>query len=280
MREKIFSTRNDIPLNGVLSLPDTELKKDLGLIILNSGFMHHVGTSRVSVELARAAAKLGIPTVRFDFSGIGDSAPRPGGRQFSDNAVAELKEVMDEMSLTVGTNRFALFGLCSGADMSFKAAQVDQRVQGIVQIDPYLYRNKQWYLRHLCKLLSSSSGWKHLFERFFKGDQEESLNRELSVAQSSVETADDARYVPPRSEVVDGYNIVISSGCSVLVFVTGGQIYTYNYNRQFQDIFSGVSWSGLLSCHFFPEAQHTLPEPESRKVIVNKTLEWANALAG
>lgn len=279
MREKIFSTTSSVPLNGVLTLPDGTLNQDLGLVILNSGFMHHVGTSRVSVEIARAAGAIGIPAVRFDFSGIGDSAPRPGGRSFSENAVAELAEVMDEMSLKTGTKRFVLFGLCSGADMSFKSAQTDERVCGIVQIDPYLYRNKRWYLRHLLKLLSSADGWKRLLGRFSGGTQDTLSNVELEVPQSSVETADDAREIPPRDEVAKGYQAIISRGCSVLVFVTGGQIYTYNYKEQFNDVFSDVRWGPKLSCHFFPEAEHTLPEPAPRRILLTKTVEWIKTLA-
>ena len=46
------------------------------MVILSSGILHRPGASRLYVQIARALAEDGFTSLRFDFSGIGDSAVR------------------------------------------------------------------------------------------------------------------------------------------------------------------------------------------------------------
>ena len=108
----------------------------LGAIVLNAGFVHRIGPSRMGVRLARQLASDGLLTVRFDLSGIGDSAPRRDGRTFHDGAVRDTREVMNDLQSSEGIDRFVLLGLCSGADISFRTVLQDQRVTGAVLINP------------------------------------------------------------------------------------------------------------------------------------------------
>ncbi len=43
------------------------------LVILNTGIMHRIGHHRMFVSISRRLAQEGHATLRFDFSGIGDS---------------------------------------------------------------------------------------------------------------------------------------------------------------------------------------------------------------
>ena len=49
------------------------------VVLLNAGIVHRVGPNRMHVLLARALAAAGIPSLRFDMSGIGDSPEPTGG---------------------------------------------------------------------------------------------------------------------------------------------------------------------------------------------------------
>jgi hypothetical protein len=88
------------------------------------------------VKIARSLAELGFVVLRFDFSGIGDSKVRPDNLPFERSAVSEAQDAMSHLGFARGMDRFVLIGLCSGADMSLKAAWHDPRVVGAVLINP------------------------------------------------------------------------------------------------------------------------------------------------
>ena len=108
----------------------------IAAIFLNAGVIHRVGPSRLYVHLARALADFGWMSVRFDHSGIGDSPVRRDGRSFEESATLEAGEAMNALQESYGVRRFVLIGLCSGAVTAFEAARVDERVAGIVMINP------------------------------------------------------------------------------------------------------------------------------------------------
>lgn len=278
MQEKVFRIGQGSPLNGVLCLPGGISSAKTCVLILNSGLMHHVGTSRVSVTIARQLAETGIMSVRFDFSGIGDSPAKRGATNFVENSKNEVTDVIETIAATYGIKHFILYGLCSGADISFAAAQTDERVKGIVQIDPYLYRNSKWYVKHYGAKLLNPVNWLDLVKRVIgkTGSQKSGKTEEEVISSTMVETADDAREVPPKEEVERGYQKLLGHSCSVLVVITGGQIYTYNYAQQFRDLFANVDWQGQLTDYFFPEAEHILPEPKYQEEIINLIVSWVS----
>lgn len=105
------------------------------LLMLNSGLIHRVAPQRLYVRLARHAAELGFTSMRFDFSGIGDSSVRVDGLPVEDSGVAETREAMDLVERLSGENRFVLAGLCGGGYFSFRTACEDPRVCGLVLLN-------------------------------------------------------------------------------------------------------------------------------------------------
>ena len=121
---------------GVVAEPEASPAPERPIfVLLNAGIVHRVGPHRNSVKLARALAGVGFRVLRFDLSGIGDSAPRRDTLGFQEAALADLAEVLDELAGKYDTTRFALMGLCSGADNSFYMAVRDPRVVGAVLLD-------------------------------------------------------------------------------------------------------------------------------------------------
>lgn len=106
-------------------------------ICLNAGVIHRVGPSRLYVYLARALAEAGWTAARFDHSGIGDSPARKDGLPFEQSAVLEAREVMDALGQSRKVERFVLIGLCSGAVTAFDTALCDERVAGVLMINPW-----------------------------------------------------------------------------------------------------------------------------------------------
>jgi len=77
MQERVVQFGPDRGLVGILTLPDAGAEVDAPhVVLLNSGIIHRVGSSRLHVDLARALSSVGVAAFRFDLSGIGDSKRR------------------------------------------------------------------------------------------------------------------------------------------------------------------------------------------------------------
>lgn len=123
-------------LVGVLADAEPSVPGRPAVIVLNSGLVHHVGPSRIHVTLARRLALEGFPTLRFDFSSIGDSPPRGDTRSFFDAAVDETREAIDWVIENGYAAEVVLVGICSGATFAFRTARHDRRVSGLGLINP------------------------------------------------------------------------------------------------------------------------------------------------
>lgn len=120
-------------LFGILAEPVQAPRADLCAVILNPGALRRVGAGRMWVEVARRWAARGVPTLRLDLAGLGDSDG--DAERYADTAalyvqelVPQVIEALDELEAQGMPKRFLLVGLCSGANWSFHAALRDERV--------------------------------------------------------------------------------------------------------------------------------------------------------
>jgi hypothetical protein len=87
------------------------------------------------VEIARSWAARGVPTLRIDPAGIGDSDgdERPYASNaafYTPEVMAQAMAVLDSLEARGLPGRFILGGLCSGAYLAFRGALEDGRVIG------------------------------------------------------------------------------------------------------------------------------------------------------
>ena len=91
--ETVLPISHDNHLVAVLSRP--ALARDRpAVIILNAGVLHRVGPHRLHVALARRLAARGLPALRIDLAGVGDSPGRGDGGSFRASAVADTRAAM------------------------------------------------------------------------------------------------------------------------------------------------------------------------------------------
>lgn len=109
------------------------------IIFVNEGNTPHIGQSRMWVELAREWAKAGLRVLRFDLSGNGDSAARPGQDWHVTRAVEAFDDVTDACSAISPSNPsdVVLIGLCSGAYQAVEAG-LSLKPRGICLVNPVL----------------------------------------------------------------------------------------------------------------------------------------------
>jgi len=134
--EEVHRFGLDDGLVGVLALPDGAAPHRRGVIFLNAGVLHRVGPNRVHVKSARRLAAAGVPSLRFDFSGIGDSAVSADRSAFDDRSFNEVQAAIDLLRSQGRVEEVVLAGICSGAMAAMKAATREPRIVGAVLINP------------------------------------------------------------------------------------------------------------------------------------------------
>lgn len=148
MRESTHAFGPDGGLIGTITYIERPANASLGLVLFNAGVVSRVGPHRINVKIARHLAGQGIPTVRFDLHGMGDSR-RPDGRlSYKEQVVADLQAALNLLQQHAGVNRFAVLGFCSGALPSYWLARADERVRGIVLYDAFDFSNAASRRRH------------------------------------------------------------------------------------------------------------------------------------
>ncbi len=277
MRERAIRIGKPTPLAAIVAEPDSVDASKPAVIILNSGVMHHVGTCRMSVHIARALADAGIVSVRFDFSGIGDSETRRGSKPFEQTAIEETAEVMDYLQRKRGIQQFVLYGLCSGADGSYEVAKVDQRVIGIAQIDPFCYRTRRWYLHHYGPRLLQPEVWKRLVGKLLGKGQTRAGGDDPD--DEFVEMPSYVREFPPREEVKKGLAGMVDRGVAVYSIFTGGQRKILNHPGQFESSFSDLNFKGLLTVDYHLDATHIITGKTHQQEIPKDIARWVLSLA-
>ena len=130
-------------LFGILAEPTDSPPPGPCLVMLNSGAIRRVGPNRMWVELCRHWAAKGIPTLRLDLEGIGDSDGDAAritrlypSVMYTEERIGQAIAAIDMLEQRGLGNRFMLSGLCSGAYWSFHAACRDERVSAVFLINP------------------------------------------------------------------------------------------------------------------------------------------------
>lgn len=130
-------------LFGILAEPTDPPPPGPCLVMLNSGAIRRVGPNRMWVEFCRHWAAKGIPTLRLDLEGIGDSDGDAAritrlypSVMYTEARIGQAIAAIDMLEQRGLGNRFILGGLCSGAYWSFHAACRDERVSAVFMINP------------------------------------------------------------------------------------------------------------------------------------------------
>jgi pimeloyl-ACP methyl ester carboxylesterase len=141
--------RADGQLFGVLAEP-IEDTAGLCAVLLNAGPQRHTGPNRMWVEIARRWAARGVPTVRIDLAGIGDSdgdatAFVRVGSFYLPEYVEQVRAALDMLVERGLPKRFLLLGLCAGAYWSLHTALQDERVAAIAMLNPRALTWDEWH---------------------------------------------------------------------------------------------------------------------------------------
>jgi hypothetical protein len=265
-------------LVGVLttpSAPDAD-SGDLAIVIINAGIIHRTGPNRLHVRLARTIAAGGIPSFRFDLPGIGDSGTLGSTGSAFEESMTGIRAALDELSRMGVATRFALFGLCSGADLAFMTACVDPRVEGIILIDPnrifgtWKSRLLRWGRTAARPVVwfRAMTGRYRLLRRL----------RDRMIGERAAAEPQDGVPVPSEAEArrraAEALQGLMDRRVQLLYIVTQHYRGAYAYKRQFHDAFPEVEMDGKITVEMLFTAHHTFPSEASRALLQRTIGGW------
>jgi exosortase A-associated hydrolase 1 len=265
-------------LVGILHPSDQPTQR--GVIIVVGGPQYRIGSHRQFVMLARSLASHGVPVLRFDHRGIGDSDEPYLGFEALDQDIAAAVDAF--MAQCPGLREVILWGLCDAASAILFYAHQDPRIAGIVLLNPWVrtpQSEARTYLRHYyVQRLTDRDFWRNLLSgRFSPRRSAISLwgliAQRLGITARStarVENANirDTRPLPERM----AHGLSKFKG-GVLLIMCGRDLTA----REFEDAArSSKTWRRLLteprvSRRDLPAADHTF----SRQIWRDKIVEWS-----
>ncbi|MCK9606062.1 MAG: hydrolase 1, exosortase A system-associated [Methylomonas sp.] len=272
-------------LIGMLHQPDQSA--GLGVLIVVGGPQYRVGSHRQFLLLARQLAAEGVPVMRFDVRGMGDS--KGDSRRF-DQLDADIEAAIDCFLISSsGVRGVVLWGLCDAAAAATFYSYQDTRVIGMVLLNPWVFTEQgaaKTYLKHYYwQRFSSPDFWRKIF--FFQFDYAGSLMSFLELIKQAI----GRQYHDSRSSGVDSVDqnlplparvreCLKRSVCPVLLILSGRDLTA----DEFKDaVYNDDEWQRLLddvriTRLDFAEADHTFSSVVWRDQVAQSTLNWIKQL--
>ncbi|RVU30742.1 hydrolase 1, exosortase A system-associated [Neptunomonas marina] len=176
-------------LVGVIHTPSVPAEQ--GVVVVVGGPQYRVGSHRQFVLLARDLTAAGIPVMRFDYRGMGDAAGELRGFEYIEDDIAAAIDSFMEACPTL--KKVALWGLCDAATAAAFYAPKDDRVDGLIMLNPWVRSEAgeaQAYLKHYyLQRFTSKDFWQKL------------LSGDVKVGASIKSLMQKVRSVSKRSDV-------------------------------------------------------------------------------
>jgi len=258
---------------------------DTGVVIIVGGPQYRVGSHRQFTLLARQLAKAGIPCLRFDYRGMGDS----GGeiRDFEDVQLDIQSAVDYFFQHSPGLKRVVLWGLCDAASASIFYGYTDERVSGLVLLNPWVRTiegEARAYIKHYyMHRLIDKSLWQKIFSgkfNFYKSIRSlylmitSILKKTKSEANnSSINSATHALSGSLPERMLQGLQ---QFNGKILLILSGDDLTA----DEFRDVVgSSREWkraleSDQITMHTLDEANHTFSSKTWRNQVETWTVNW------
>lgn len=199
-------------LFGWLHRPAAAAEAGLGLVLCNPFGFEEVCARRSVRQLAIAAAAAGLPALRFDYAGCGNSAGDDSEAEASAAWVASVHQAIDGLKRASGVRAVCLLGVRLGATLGALAAATRDDVAALVAIAPVV-RGRS-YLRELTVL--AHTGAAHGVDAPAPVGRLESagfvLNRETCAALARLDLSGLEQGPAPRVLIVPRDDLPASDG--------------------------------------------------------------------
>ncbi len=160
---------NGHELLGIVAVPHRMPALAMGVVVVVGGPQYRVGSHRQFTLLCRHLADQGIPSLRFDYHGLGDSDGPPA--LGVDGVEDDVRAAIDAfMKAVPGVKGVVLWGLCGAASACALYAPADARVQGLVMLNPWVRTEEGLAKARLRHYYLGRLGDREFWGRIARGD--------------------------------------------------------------------------------------------------------------
>ncbi|MCE3014680.1 MAG: lipase [Pirellula sp.] len=272
--QHLFGIHRDAVESEALDSESSCSESKIAVLMLTAGMLTSVGPSRLHVDLADKLSGLGLPSFRFDLSGIGESLAVGSHGSSLERAASEVRQAMDMLEREYGYSHFMLFGLCSGADDAIPSAVEDERIIAASLVDACGYRTAGHWApfvsrKYLPKVVRMSK-WIDLFRGYFQSTKS---------SASTMPIGSDIREFPDREQSEATLLGLIGRGMRLQFVYTGGVIDYYSYADQFFDMFPRVVNRSEIAVVYQPRWDHVAMLQEDRTELLQAVVSWFDKTA-
>ena len=316
-----FDNKAGQTLFGIVHTPDRSLSsgRRIAVNLLNPGIKYRVAPNRLNVSLARELCAMGLPVLRFDPGGVGDSQGELPERVL----VADIWESIQKgafVSDTISANDFLvrrygideliLVGNCGGAITALLASAQDSRIAGLCLIDvPVNLRTStmsfadkvaeggekaEWFFREYLKKAFRLSPWVRFFT--FKTDYR-SLLRIMGMKLLHVfSRMSGKRLLPADIERLcrdgklnrlffESFEVFARKRTPTLFVLAANDPGTEVFQRYFEEGYLGQrsqepGEGASIAIAVIANANHVYAMPESRSALMGKIKDFVSSLKG
>lgn len=256
------------------------------VIVVAGGPQYRAGAHRQFVSLARLLAAQGIPVLRFDLRGMGDSSGQYLGYQHS---VPDIRAAIDALQAAEpSVTEVVPFGECESASGILFYAFRDPRVVGAALANPWVRTQEvqaEAILKHYYRdRLLSREFWVHVLSGRFR--VWDSVTSFLSLAVTFLKGRKAGRASVTAGDTLDGLPLPVKTaeglrrfGGRVLFLMSGRDLIA----REFDEVTkSSEAWRGLMDQPRIrrveiADADHTFSKPEAKHEAQQTLLTWLRA---
>ncbi|WP_343074217.1 hydrolase 1, exosortase A system-associated [Chitinivorax tropicus] len=255
---------------------------EVGVLIVVGGPQYRAGSHRQFTLLGRALAESGIPSLRFDYRGMGDAT---GPLHMFEQVTDDLRTAVDALfERQPGLRKVVIWGLCDAAAAALFYAWRDRRVSGLVLLNPWVRTEAglaQAMVKHYYRqrLLS-----KDFWLKLFKGGvnvggsirellQKISAARQVTAAAPTTHQPDIDASLPLPARMAEG----LARFKGRVLFILSGDDLTAAEFRE--AVNASPHWQSLLRAanvqtKAFDEANHTFSRRAWRETVEQWTIDW------
>jgi len=255
-----------------------------GVLIVVGGPQYRVGSHRQFTLLARHLAEGGVPVLRFDYRGMGDSS---GEARTFEHAGSDIRCAIDALFASVPSlRRVVIWGLCDAASAALVYAHQDARVSGLVLLNPWVRTQqglarvqlRHYYLRRLLQ----ASLWQKVLRGEFRIREAAAALVKIVVdaagrGRAPEDSPDSRTDAPLPDRMEEGLRRFQGE---VLLILSGNDLTA----QEFKDLVAkSTRWRALLdgervTRHDLPEANHTFSRRDWRNQVERWTEAWIKTL--
>jgi exosortase A-associated hydrolase 1 len=259
-------------LLGIVAVPDEPANR--GVVIVVGGPQYRVGSHRQFTLLARALAAEGVPSLRFDYRGMGDSEGE--SRTFLD-VDEDIRAAVDVLiAQCPSVTEVVLWGLCDAASAALLYAPGDPRVRGLVLLNPWVRSEATFARAQVKHYYAERILQPELWQKVANGDfaWRESLSS-LAKTVKSLGRRERSEGDGTPFQARMAHALRAFQGATLLV-IAGDDLTAKEFleHAQTDPAWQGVLGGSRISRVDFPACNHTFSDRASRRSVEDATLHW------